>query len=57
MTTRGAAKPIELIELELCELFHCLPSQLDEEDPARLFALFTAKVARDNQQARQARRH
>jgi len=48
MKTGGVSKPTELIELELCETFHCLPSELDDEDPQRLMRLYTARIARDN---------
>ena len=31
--------PVELVEVWLCEKFHCTPSQLDQEDGARLLLM------------------
>ena len=33
---KGAAPPWSYYEARLCEEFHCLPSQLDREDPRRI---------------------
>lgn len=37
--------PDEVIELQLCELFHCLPSQLDKEDYQRMMTLLSVSNA------------
>lgn len=37
--------PYEVIELQLCELFGCTPSQLDREDHARVMTLLSIKNA------------
>jgi hypothetical protein len=36
---KGAEPPWEWVESRLCEEFGCLPSQLDQEDPERLFEI------------------
>jgi hypothetical protein len=33
---KGATPPWSYYEARLCEEFHCLPSQLDREDPRRI---------------------
>lgn len=33
---KGTAPPWSYYEARLCEEFHCLPSQLDQEDPRRI---------------------
>lgn len=46
---RGGRIPSDLVEdvwtVELCELFHCLPSQLDEEDKHEIDKLLAIKRA------------
>ena len=35
--------PWELVESNLCESFHCLPSQLDGEDWERIIGIMTVR--------------
>ena len=37
--------PSEVIELQLCKLFNCLPSELDKEDYKRLMTLYAVDGA------------
>lgn len=42
--------PSEILELQLCKLFNCLPSDLDKESYSRLIKLFSVNNALDNYQ-------
>lgn len=40
--------PNEVMELQLCKLFNCLPSDLDKEDYRRLIKLYSVNSALEN---------
>ena len=46
MTGLGSV-PAEAIILQLCELFHCRPSELDDEDGLQLLRLMDLRAWRD----------
>lgn len=43
--------PFEYLELQLCKLFHCLPSQLRKEDYAQLTKLYAIDNALEQYKA------
>lgn len=45
--------PLEVLELELIELFHCTPEELDRQDLERVLLLLQIKSTKE--QARNAR--
>lgn len=42
--------PEEFVTLQLCELFHCLPSELRDEDHIEMMKLYALKAAEMNVQ-------